>query len=201
MPQERNKASYLPSLIEKTRKAHIQAEKRLLYFDQLTKHANVYYACLTVLFSLLSFCFPHHQLVAFLAIGMAVTLTVVAVFASMQDFGSRAIEMRYSYISLQKLWFELDGELKNETAEERADRIGIEYVHLLERTENHTDEDYEHALEVKAAILDGKPVSEKKSKEKQKWPSRKYKVAVYIFPGLLIVCLTVLYLGVKNACL
>lgn len=200
MTQNNSKVNYLPDLIEKTRKSHIEAEKRLLRYDKLSKQANVYYACLTVLLSLLSFCFPQCQLIAFLAIGISVTLTIIAVFASMQNFGSRAIDMKYSYLSLQELWFDFDNELQNETLEERADRLGREYVHILQRTENHTEKDYERIIETKRQH-NPESCDKESLKKTARHKSYAWEILIYGSPLLIILVLVFLYQGIIYVCI
>lgn len=217
------KSEYLPVLIEQTRKAHIEAEKRLLWYDRLSKRINVYYACLTVLLSLLSFCFPQCHLIGFLAIGVAVTLTVSAVFASMQDYGTRAMQMRYSYLALQELHFEFDDVLGDEDCERRADRLGRKYTSVLFRTENHDEQDYWRSLQLEedkksaknqegqSSVCDCHDVLEPANikgyeinkGERGETPgiSKRLAVAVYCLPWVLMIVLGLIYWVLENVCI
>ena len=202
MEQKIPKREYLPEIISKSRLSHIEAERRLVRYDILAKRANIYYACWTVLFSLLSFCFPEFRLVSFLAIALAVMLTIVTVFASLQDYGSRAFEMRSSYLEMQKLWLELDDVLEDEDIDKRADRIGQEYVSILRRTENHTVTDFMTSYFQRAETQSD--CSKKESSGTRKllgrFRSRWLEMLVYGCPILLIASISMIYAVVEHAC-
>lgn len=196
------KREYLPEIISKSRLSHIEAERRLVRYDLLAKRANIYYACWMVLFSLLSFCFPGFQLVSFLAIALAVMLTIVTVFASLQDYGSRAFEMRSSYLEMQKLWLELDNVLEDEDIDKRADRIGEAYVSILKRTENHTTTDFIAGCFKQAESKSDLPKDESSSARKPLgyFRSQWLEVFVYGCPIMLIALTSIIYAAVEHAC-
>ena len=102
------KFQYLYDDIEKTRKAHIQAEKRLLSCDALARHASVYYACLTTVLSIALLVLPADEGLSAIALGMATVTTMCTIYASSQNYGGRAVQMRYSYLAMQKLLFDMD---------------------------------------------------------------------------------------------
>lgn len=197
------KREYLPEIISKSRLSHIEAERRLVRYDQLVKRANIYYACWMVLFSLLSFCFPEFQLVSFLAIALAVMLTIVTVFASLQDYGSRAFEMRSSYLEMQKLWLELDSVPEDEDIDKRADRIGEAYISVLMRTENHTTTDFVTSCFKQVEIESDLPKDELGDGRKplERFRSRWLEVFVYGCPIMLIALTSIIYTAVEHACL
>lgn len=146
MSESENKTRYLPVIIGKTRKARIEAERRLLRLDALSKHASVFYACLTTLLSLASV-FLDYKGLPFLSIASAVVVAICTVYSSAQNYGVRAEKMKACYLELQRLHLMLDGrqDCKEDGAESIVDEIGRRYVDILERTENHTPRDYEIA--------------------------------------------------------
>lgn len=118
------KKEYLPYVIEKTRAARMEAERRLLFCDRLGKVANASFACWTTVFALLAFVFPNSQWLAFVTVGSSVTLAIVSFCTSAQDYGIRAAQMRANYIGLHRLWLELDNADVVNNPDEHADRIG-----------------------------------------------------------------------------
>lgn len=138
-------------MIEKTRAARMEAERRLLFCDRLGKVANASFACWTTVFALLAFVFPNSQWLAFVTVGSSVTLAIVSFCTSAQDYGIRAAQMRANYIGLHRLWLELDNADVANNPDEHADRIGGRYLDLLSCSENHSQDDY-----LKASVDNGK---------------------------------------------
>lgn len=136
------KREYLPDAIEKTRRARMEAERRLLFCDRLGKVANAAFACWTTVFALLAFAFPNSQWIAFVTVGSSVTLAIVSFCTSAQNYGVRAAQMKVNYIGLHRLWLELDNADVVNNPDERADRIGERYLDLLSCSENHSEGDY-----------------------------------------------------------
>ena len=143
---QQSKFEYLQDLIKKTRLAHINAERRLLALDALTRHASLYFACWTLTLTLLTLFFKSTNL-TLLSVVASIITTLCTLYASSQSYGVRAAQMKQSYLELQSLWLEFDSaERMSETAERKADfadRAGERYVEILSQTENHTLEDYE----------------------------------------------------------
>lgn len=144
------KCDYLKTIIEKTRLARIKSEKRLLELDSLLKHATVYFACLTVVLSIIPLFLTEanertNGILSFLAIASSIVITICTLYASGEDYALRAERMKYAYLEMQRLLFELDdSELgpSEKEFERRADEIGQRYVEVLMSTENHTTQDY-----------------------------------------------------------
>lgn len=101
-----SKFDYLQQIIQRTRLAHIDAEKRLLRMDLLVKHATVYYACWTVGLSLATL-FADSKWLAFLSIVSSIVVALFTVYAGSQNYAVRAEQMKNSYIQLQGLWLVL----------------------------------------------------------------------------------------------
>lgn len=155
------KYRYLYDSIEKTRKARIQTEKRLLSWDALARHASVYYACLTTVLSIVLFVLPADMGLSAMALAMATVTTMCTIYASSQNYGVRALQMRYSYLAMQKLLFDMDSQEATEPKNklEIADEVGDKYNAILHQTENHTTSDFMlstyPAGNLKALIRDG----------------------------------------------
>lgn len=141
-----SKFEYLQVLIKQTRLAHINAERRLIALDALTRHATLYFACWTLTLTLLTLFFKSTALTLLSVVAATIT-TLCTLYASSQGYGIRAAQMKQSYLDLQSLWFDFDNaERMSETVEQKAsfaDRAGKRYVAILSQTENHSLEDYE----------------------------------------------------------
>lgn len=138
---------YLYELIANTRKSRIESERRLLALDALVKHATVYYACLTVLLTLLSLFFDYTG-ISFLSISFAVIIAICTAYASAQNYAVRAERMKECYLDLQVLLFKFD-ECRDESDEERKkifQDISRQYSEVLKRTDNHLTSDYMIAI-------------------------------------------------------
>lgn len=142
--EPQSKFEYLQTLIWKTRLAHIHAEKRLLALESLTQHATLYFACWTSALTLLTL-FNTSRILTLLSIVVAVITTLCTVYASSQNYGVRALQMRQSHLDLQELWLEFDdAKNKDDVAKAKfADEAGKRYVDILSKTENHKQIDYE----------------------------------------------------------
>ncbi|WP_165249318.1 SLATT domain-containing protein [Adlercreutzia sp. ZJ141] len=173
MVEAENKFNYLPGLIKNTRKSRIEAERRLLRLDALSKHASVYYACLTALLSLSSV-FLDYKGLPFLSVASAVVVAICTVYASTQNYGVRAEQMKECYIELQKLLLKLDDKrtLEDGEAQEVANQVGECYVEIIRRTENHLLRDY--------LLATG---SNNETKEQLRWFA--LRVCVYVVPVLV----------------
>lgn len=140
-----SKFDYLQQLIQRTRLAHIAAEKRLLRMDLLVKHATVYYACWTVGLSLAT-SFANSKWLAFLSIVSSIVVALFTVYAGSQNYAVRAEQMKNSYIQLQDLWLDFDSSEAEEG--DRAvfvDRAGERYIAIIRQTENHLECDDEQS--------------------------------------------------------
>lgn len=141
---------YLPKIINKTRKARINAERRLLELDALLKHATLFYSCVTVGLTLIQlFYFDEgsnaNRALTFLSVASAVIITICTTYASSQNYAVRAEQMKNCYLELQRLWFQLDNVKQDHPSGEASshiDLIGERYIDILARTENHLETDY-----------------------------------------------------------
>ena len=170
------KREYLPGLLDKTRKSRIEAERRLLKLDALAKHACVYYACATTLLSLSTLFFDYKGL-PFLSISAAIVVTVCTVYASAQNYGVRAEQMKECYLELQELHLSPDGGCLSDDreAEDLVNRIGERYVAIIRQTENHLSRDYEIAFGQTSALKEG-----------IRWFG--LRCVVYVLPAVIAIC-------------
>lgn len=134
---------YLPSIMEDTRRSRIQAEKRLLLYDSLSKIANVSFACWTAVVSLLSLVYPKLEGLTFTAVCTSVTLAIISAYTSSKDYALRAEKMRLNYLSIHRLILEFDNAKQTSSATALSvDGFSRRYSDLLETSENHATIDY-----------------------------------------------------------
>lgn len=183
---------YLPRLIENTRKARIQSEKRLLELDTLLKHTTIYYACLTTLLSIVPlFLSSSYKLwqdrIMFLSIASAIIITICTIYASGQNYAVRAEQMRHAYIELQRLWIRVDN-LKVDSAKDEAalSEIAERYVDIVASTENHTESDYLFGVGEKVTDSD-------KSIRRARYLFLRF--MVYIGLPIILVAISILVIG------
>lgn len=136
-------SEYLPGIIEDTRLSRIEAERRLVENDKLAKHATVYYACLTTVLTLLTFSSGAPYL-PFLSVASSVTLTLATIYATSQDYQSKAQEMKRCYLELQALSFRIDNVMtaSQDDCEDEIFKIGKLYSEILARCDNHLPKDF-----------------------------------------------------------
>ena len=140
--KEESKSDYLPDLVRTTRLCRIQAEKRLLLYDSLSKLANISFACWTAMISLLSLICPQVQQLAFTAVCTSVTLAIISAYTSSRDYALRAAQIKKDYTMLQSFLFELDSDKSSIDRGRFVDEVGEKYCDLMANSENHTTLDY-----------------------------------------------------------
>ena len=130
-----------------TRNARIEAERRLLEYDTLVRHANLWCACLTATLSMLSV-FLKSDCFAFVSAASAVVLTITLFYASSRSYAEKASRMKSCYTELQGLSIEASRILfsNEDNREDSMAELGQRYVEILSRTDNHSEKDYERAL-------------------------------------------------------
>ena len=178
MVETENKFEYLQDLIGKTRRSRIEAERRLLKLNSLSNHACIYYACITTLLSLSTLFFDCKGL-SFLSVSSAIVVMACTVYASAQNYGVRAEQMKGCYLDLQKLHLSLDDKrvLQDSEAEELANNIGEHYVDIIRQTENHLPRDYRIAHGEEDTLL-----------EQLRWLA--LRLAVYVMPVVVAALLS-----------
>ena len=128
--------------MEDTRRSRIQAEKRLLLYDSLSKIANVSFSCWTAVVSLLSLVYPKLEGLTFTAVCTSVTLAIISAYTSSKDYALRAEKTRLNYLSIHRLILEFDNAKQTNTTALPIDEFSKRYSDLLETSENHATIDY-----------------------------------------------------------
>lgn len=122
-----------------TRISRVNAEKRLQHKDMFIQAINVYYSCVTILFSVLSYT-NKDDILSLLATFVTIFLLISILFFNSQQYLKTAKNYKENYTELQKLEFKL----KHLSIEEIDEIIVIEekYCNLMNTYSNHITYDY-----------------------------------------------------------
>ena len=122
-----------------TRISRVNAEKRLVNKEAFFQGINIYYSCVTIIFSILTL-LNNNEKLSLMTVFMTISLLIVILYLNGQKYSEQAREYRKNYTELQKLEFELnniDGDdvdlIKN---------IYNRYCDLLDSSSNHISFDY-----------------------------------------------------------
>lgn len=129
----------LPDQIWTTRISRVNAEKRLINKESFFQGINIYYSCLTIIFSILSLVNNDEKL-SLMTVFMTISLLIVILYLNGQRYLERAREYRKNYTKMQKLEFDLMGVGNDDM--DSIQRIYIEYCDLLDSGNNHISFDY-----------------------------------------------------------
>jgi len=127
----------LANQIWTTRVSRVNAEKRLVNKEAFTQGINIYYSCVTIIFSILSLVHKDDNL-SLVTVFMTISLLIVILYLNNQKYLEHAREYRKNYTALQKLEFELEGTEDIEKIKE----IAKEYCDLMDSSSNHISFDY-----------------------------------------------------------
>lgn len=133
------KCKDLSDQIWTTRISRVNAEKRLIKKEAFFQGINIYYSCLTIIFSILSLKNGDNNL-SLMTVFMTISLLVVILYLNGQKYLEHAREYRKNYTELQKLEFELK-ELSDDDAD-TIKEIYMKYCDLLDSSSNHISFDY-----------------------------------------------------------
>lgn len=122
-----------------TRVSRVNAEKRLVKKELFFQGINIYYSCVTIVFSVLSLCKNNDQL-SLVTVLMTISLLIVILYLNGQKYLEHAREYRKNYTALQKLEFRM--EHLSETEDIEISTIEQEYCDLLDSSSNHISYDY-----------------------------------------------------------
>lgn len=132
-----NKKS-LQDQIWTTRVSRINAERRLIKKEKIIQGINIYYSCVTIIFSILSVLNGDAKL-SLITTFMSICLLVTILYLNAERYLEHAKDYRSNYTALHKLEMRLDSDtIKPETLEE----IRLEYCNLLDSAWNHIPYDY-----------------------------------------------------------
>lgn len=127
----------LSNQIWTTRISRVNAEKRLIAKENFFQWINIYYSCLTIIFSILSLYNKDDDL-SLMTVFMTISLLVVILYLNGQKYLEHAREYRKNYTELQKLEFELN----HVNGEEELRKIEERYCELMDSSSNHISYDY-----------------------------------------------------------
>lgn len=129
----------LPDQIWTTRISRVNAEKRLINKEAFFQAINIYYSCVTIIFSILALVNNDEKL-SLMTVFMTISLLIVILYLNGQKYLEHAREYRKNYTELQKLEFELKSISDDDI--ESIKRIYNRYCDLLDSSSNHISFDY-----------------------------------------------------------
>lgn len=88
-----------------TRVSRVNAEKRLIIKEKYFQAINIYYSCVTIIFSILSL-IKHDDDLSLMTVFMSISLLIVILYLNSQKYLEHAREYRKNYTEIQKLEFE-----------------------------------------------------------------------------------------------
>lgn len=134
-----NKYKTLPDQIWTTRISRVNAEKRLINKESFFQAINIYYSCLTIIFSILALVNKDEKL-SLMTVFMTISLLVAILYLNGQRYLEHAREYRKNYTELQKLEFDIKSICEDDI--ESIKKIYTKYCDLLESSSNHISFDY-----------------------------------------------------------
>lgn len=134
-----DKYKALPDQIWTTRISRVNAEKRLINKESFFQAINIYYSCLTIIFSILALVNKDEKL-SLMTVFMTISLLVVILYLNGQRYLEHAREYRKNYTELQKLEFDL--KCISDDNIESMKKIYTKYCDLLDLSSNHISFDY-----------------------------------------------------------
>ena len=134
-----NRYKELADQIWTTRVSRVNAEKRLIKKEAFFQGINVYYSCITIIFSILTLIKTNENLSLMTAF-MTLSLFCAILYLNGQKNLEHAREYRKNYTELQKLEFDL--KCIEESDMESFKTISMKYCDLLDLSNNHISFDY-----------------------------------------------------------
>lgn len=122
-----------------TRVSRINAEKRLINKEKFFQGINIYYSCITIIFSILSL-YYHDDKLSLMTVFMTITLLIAILYLNGQRYLEQAREYRKNYTEIHKLEFQTKH--VKEDDEEQIREIENKYCQLLDLNNNHITYDY-----------------------------------------------------------
>ncbi len=124
-----------------TKKARIQAEKRLLFNDFSSQVILLWYSAFTVCVSILEIKSPSSNgYFAVTMVSLSVLILCASLFIGNRNFKERAMLLKVCYEQLSEV------ESKSYNKDAHISDLSIEYKNILSVSENHTDVDFKSAL-------------------------------------------------------
>lgn len=136
---EKDKYQRFKDQVWTTRISRANAEKRLINKENFFQGINIYYSCITIIFSILSL-YYHDDELSLMTVFMTISLLTVILYLNGQKYLEHAREYRKNYTAIHKLEFQL--EHLDEESEDEIQAIENKYCELLDSSSNHTSYDY-----------------------------------------------------------
>lgn len=116
-----------------TYKARMYAHKRLDFYDVHTQFILIWYSLSLVIISVISLRIDklYGSNTDIIITCLSIIVLILTLTVTTRDFRGRAISMRENYLGLQRLYNEIDTNVKT------ASQIADEYHHYLSKGENH----------------------------------------------------------------
>lgn len=129
----------LKNQIWTTRISRVNAEKRLINKEKLFQSINIYYSCMTIIFSIMSVINDDKNL-SLLTTFITISLLISILYVNSQKYIELAKDYRNNYTNLQRLEFRL--EHIEDCNDKKIIEIEDEYCDLLDASSNHITFDY-----------------------------------------------------------
>lgn len=126
-----------------TRISRVNAEKRLINKESFFQGINIYYSCVTIIFSILSLYYQDDRL-SLMTVFMTISLLIAILYMNGQKYLEHAREYRKNYTAIHELEFQI-GHL-NEEDEDELKNIEKKYCELLDSSSNHITYDYYYTV-------------------------------------------------------
>lgn len=124
-----------------TKKARIQAEKRLLFNDFLAQIILLWYSAFTVCISILELKSPAtNSYFAVTMVSLSVLILCASLFVGNRNFKERAMLLKICYEQLSEV------ECKCLGLNPNLNELSTEYKNILSVSENHKENDFKNAL-------------------------------------------------------
>ncbi len=136
---EQGKLQAFKDQVWTTRVSRVNAEERLVRKELFFQGINIYYSCVTIIFSILTLKYNNERL-SLMTVLMTISLLIVILYLNGQKYLEHAREYRKNYTALHKLEFKLEhltADNMNEIKE-----IEQEYCNLMDSGSNHISYDY-----------------------------------------------------------
>lgn len=136
---DRKRLEKFKNQIWATRISRINAEKRLIAKENFFQGINIYYSCVTIIFSVFSLISEDDKL-SLVTLLMTISLLIVILYLNGQKYLTHAREYRKNYTELHKLEMQLEHVSEDDT--QKLTEIEESYCELLDTGENHISYDY-----------------------------------------------------------
>lgn len=135
---DKEKIKKLRDQIWTTRVSRVNAEKRLVNKNSFIQGINIYYSCVTILFSILALINNDNKL-SLITTFMTIAVLIAVLYLNSLRYTDIARDYRSNYTQLHKLELKLSDE---EISAQQVKEIQEEYCCLLDSACNHITFDY-----------------------------------------------------------